>query len=46
MDIQIFKEKEIEYFIVFNDQWITDPLLENVKIKRKGKPRGKYKKTR
>ena len=41
-----FQRERNRIFYCFNDQWITDPLLENVKIKRKGKPRGKYKKTR
>ena len=41
-----FQRERNRIFYCFNDQWITDPLLKNVKIKRKGKPRGKYKKKR
>ena len=41
-----FQRERNRIFYCFNNQWIADPLLENIKIKRKGKPRGKYKKTR
>lgn len=41
-----FQRERNRIFYCFNNQWIADPLLENIKIKRKSKPRGKYKKTR
>ena len=41
-----FQRERNRIFYYFNNQWVADPLLENIKIKRKGKPRGKYKKTR